>query len=171
MIGIRFWLTVAALFAAGTAGYAWVHNLTAKAHDAGRMEVRGQWDAEKVQAQAAAASAARMAYEETKRRIEAGEKADHEQTSRLAALQADADRARGAADGLRKRIAALSARSSNSGLPSDPAATRQREAIQVIGIALNKCAARYLDLAHASDTDRAAGLRAESAYDALKISP
>lgn len=104
------------------------------------------------------------------RRVEELGRIEHDAAKRTAAVQADAGRARAAADLLRQHVARLAA--SGGSAPGDPAAAPSGEAATGPGLVLAELFGRADDrageLASWADAAHSAGLACERAYDAVR---
>lgn len=159
----RYLLLVGAFAALLGGVYAWGEH-------AGRRDVQGRWDRERLQQVAAAASASEAARLEEQRRAAAQQEIVDESVRIQARVVADAAAARDAAGGLRERVAAVAARCGASA--PDPAASAPGPAASSPGDLLadvfGRLVVRAGELAVVADQRGAAGSACERAYDSLR---
>lgn len=136
---------------------------------AGAARVKAQWDEDRAKAQTAAVEAARLAAEETQRRLNAQQENDRAQQARLAQLRRDNERLAGAADGLRLRAAAYLDAAGCGAVTGDSAVECLRKAAAAVGDALGRSGEIARRAAAAADEARDRGLRCEADYDALTL--
>jgi len=135
----------------------------------GAARIQKLWDEDRAKAQAAAIENARLAAEETQRRVIQQQENERAQQALLAQARADAERARVAADGLRLRAAAYLDAAGCGSLTGDSALTCVRQAAAQIGDALGQCGEVARRVAAEADDARARGLLCEADYDALTL--
>lgn len=161
------------------AGLHWLHARDA-VHDAAgyarghaeAVQVRADWQAEKLALQQASILA--LAEERDKRAALESQlqRIDHDHAQTVARLAAQRDAARADADGMRHDIAAvLTAATDGDQAPAAPSAARLGQAAGTLGELLGACVQEYQSLAADADADRAAGIQCQQRYDALIIQP
>lgn len=165
-IGLRLALCVGLATALGGAVLAFGHH----ERDAGRAEVRAQWDADRATAMQAAIIDQQANAAETARRLAAQQEINNATTAQLNRARADADAARSAGDRLRAQLAAyVSAhRGDASSHPApEPAGPPASAPVDLLADMFRDSDEAAGILAAALDAARAAGLACERAYDAL----
>lgn len=137
---------------------------------AGRAEVQAKWDAERTRQQAKVIEEEKANAEETARRLKQQQENQDAQDKELAAARSDAARNRAAADGLRAQTADA-ARRWRDAIGNSPAGQNcpaAGDAIGVLADVFGRADRRAGVLAEYADAARAAGLKCERDYDALK---
>jgi hypothetical protein len=136
----------------------------------GAARIQAAWDADKAEAQHAAAQALALAAAESQRRISAKEEVIHETTAQLDRARADAGAAVAAGQRLRSDLAAY-VDASRGGAAADPApastSAPASDALDVLSDLFSRADSAAGDLAQVADQARLAGLACERSYDAL----
>jgi hypothetical protein len=168
-VPLRWWLIVGAVLGLLAGIWAWSAHQRGLGFQEGALSVKVLWDKARVMEVAAADKARAAAESETQRRIEAVQEIAHVATLQTARVQADADRARTAADGLRRQLAAFVATS--RGAASDPPAVGSGppagDALDVLADLLSRSDEAAGQLAAAADAAHIAGVACEQSYGAL----
>lgn len=151
--------------------WAWHAGQVRQAREAGRAEIRAQWQAERLQAAEVAASAVKAARDIEAARVAALEGIAHDARQEAAAAVAAARRADDAAGRLRQRAAALADAADRCAAAGDPAAAAGGPPAAGPGLVLadmlRRADERAGQLAQYADQARVAGLACERAYGAL----
>ncbi|MEY8688419.1 MAG: DUF2514 family protein [Leptothrix sp. (in: b-proteobacteria)] len=122
---------------------------------------------ERADAAQAALTAVAAVRAEEQRRVDALRDLETKHEAERMALRADADRAAGAADRLRARLASITASLRAPRAGANPAPAGIGETGATIAELFSQCVDRYRSMAAEADAARSAGLAAERAYDAL----
>jgi hypothetical protein len=167
------WVKLAILAALASAVLGFIGWQVHHQRDVGRDEIRAEWNADKVQQQAAALAEAEANAKETLRRLTRQKENQDANDQELMAARRDAARNGSDADQLREQNADI-ARKWRDALRDSPAGSQCQAAGDAIGVladVLGRVDRRAGVLAAYADAARAAGLKCERDYDALKPSP
>lgn len=173
MLSLLPWWAKALIVAALLGLAAWgVHLYNDSLREDGRQEVRAEWDKERIELGDRALAESESKAKESLRRMEAQRSNQDAQDRELGAARVAAARNAADADRLRQQSASA-ARDWAARLADSPTAEDLAAAGAAIGVLtdlLGRADRRAGVLASYADTARAAGLKCERDYDALKPS-